>query len=254
LAADLYQALKAAGLSCLNDPARVMCRVEFLKRLHHEGINPFTVHRADEPGVPARLPAFLRFEDGHDPLLSPIIDTRDEFDRRVAALPAEGISRRGVIAVEYHPAPYGPGLFHKWGTFRIGDMMSVDHIAIDDTWYVKTGVWEKLTEGAVADEHDAVTTNRYADVLRPVFDIAGIDFGRADHATVDGRTVVYEINTNPRIGPYVPDSIPLRFKSQTLVRTRFAEGLARIDTADEGTIAIDQSARVRAWREKRVRP
>src|SRR5438046_336973 len=43
LAAELYRSLRDAGVPCLNDPARVMCRYELLRNLHRAGINPFTV-------------------------------------------------------------------------------------------------------------------------------------------------------------------------------------------------------------------
>ena len=46
--------------------------------------------------------------------------------------------------------------------------------------------------------------------------------------------MVYEINTNPFVGPYVADRIPLRFKTQTLVRERLAAALAAIDCPDTG--------------------
>jgi len=42
--------------------------------------------------------------------------------------------------------------------------------------------------------------------------------------------VVYEINTNPFIGHYVPDPKPLRRETQTLARQRFADALEAIDT------------------------
>jgi hypothetical protein len=124
----------------------------------------------------------------------------------------------------------------------VGSNISVDHIALDDNWLVKFGVWKKLTEVAISDEHDAVKSNRFAEVLKPVFDLGGIDYGRADHATIDGRTVVYEINTNPYIGPYVPDPHPLRRETQILARKRFAAALDTIDTIGAGSVDIDHGA------------
>ena len=103
---------------------------------------------------------------------------------------------------------------------------------MDSNWCVKYGVWEKLTDAAISEEYEAIKSNRFASDLKPAFDIAGIDFGRADHAKVGGRTIVYEINTNPFIGPYVPDPRPLRRESQALARQRFAIALAAIDTPD----------------------
>src|SRR5262249_49332410 len=159
----------------------------------------------------------------------------------LAKFPALGLPLRGIIVVEVCSRPYDGSLWHKWGTFRVGANMSVDHIAVDDNWLVKFGVWEKLTDAAVADEYQAVKSNRFADGLMPIFEIAGIDYGRADHATMDGQTVVYEINTNPHIGPYVPDPKPLRREAQTLARQRFAAALDEIDTIESGSVKVPKS-------------
>jgi hypothetical protein len=251
-AAELFQVLKASGLRCLNDPARVMGRVEMLRALRFGGINPFDVMRADEQPRPARFPVFLRYEHDHNWPLSDLLRNQDELDTKLLSLRTEGVPVRGVLVIEHCPAPYGGRLWHKWGTFRVGPKLSVDHIAVDDRWCVKHGVWEMLTDQAVADEHEAVRSNRFSEALNPAFDIAGIDFGRADHATVGDRTVVYEINTNPHIGPYVPDPNPVRRETQTLARRRFAEALETIDTADSGTVKVPGTGLLRlhrrAWR------
>ena len=85
--------------------------------------------------------------------------------------------------------------------------MIVEHIAVDDTWLVKTGDHGKITDAIAEDEHDAVASNRLALALRRAFDIGEIEFGRADHATVGGQMVIYEINTNPYAGRFVPDRL-----------------------------------------------
>ena len=40
LAADLYSSIRYAGLPCLNNPAKALCRYELLRKLHAAGINP----------------------------------------------------------------------------------------------------------------------------------------------------------------------------------------------------------------------
>jgi hypothetical protein len=238
LAAELYRGLSRAGLRCLNDPARAMSRVELLRSLKAAGINPFEALRADEHPRPERFPVFLRFEQDHKEPVSELIEDQAALDEALRGLRSAGVPLRGVIVVEHCPAPYSHGLWHKWGTFRVGPTISVDHIAVDAKWCVKYGVWEKLSDQAIAEEHEAVRSNRFAESLAPVFDSAGIEFGRADHATVDSRLVVYEINTNPFVGPYVPDPKPLRRRTQELARRRLAEALEAIDTSDTGTIAL----------------
>lgn len=248
IAAQFYRALTAAGLRCLNDPARVMLRVELMAALHAAGINPFSAYRADERPRPARFPAFLRYESDHARPLTGLLADQSELDAALARLRDTGIPLLGIVAIEFCGEPYLDGLWHKWGTFRIGDVVSVDHIAVDDNWLVKYGVWEKLTDSVIADEYDAVGSNRFAGELHRAFDLGGIEFGRADHAIVGGRTVIYEINTNPGILHYVPDPKPLRLQTQQMARLRLGVALARIDTAEEGKIEIGTTPTLEAYR------
>lgn len=237
-AAKFYRNLTKQGLRCLNNPAQAMCRVELLQSLHAAGINPFSVVRADELRRPARYPVFLRVEDNHWKPISALLNDQSELEARLRRLRARGIPLRGLLIVEYCAEPYAEGLWAKWGTFKIGSRTSVDHIAVEDNWLVKKGVWENLTDEAIADERQAVTTNRFAEVLKPAFEIAKIEWGRADHAVVAGRSVIYEINTAPYLGPYVPDPNTIRRSTQVFARKRIARALDAIDTRSTGTVHL----------------
>jgi hypothetical protein len=116
--------------------------------------------------------------------------------------------------------------------------MSVDHLAVDDTWLVKYGDPKKLTEAAIQDARDSILSNRFGDEVKRSFELGQIEYGRADHATIDGRSIVYEINTNPFVGPYVPDKVPLKLEAQQHARQRLAAAFAAIDTAASGTVEI----------------
>jgi hypothetical protein len=241
IAADLYRSMTTAGLRCLNDPARAMARVELLTALHAADMNPFTVMRADAAPRPTRFPVFLRSEDDHlraDPAL---YVSQEALDRALDQRRRGGTPLRGTLVVEQAAAPYGEGLWAKWGTWRIGEQMIVEHIAVDDNWLVKTGDHAKITDGICEDEHHAVSSNRFADAVRPAFETAHIEFGRADHGVVAGRSVIYEINTNPSAGPFVPDRRPLRRETQLLARSRMAAALQAIDTGTGGRVAINAS-------------
>lgn len=247
VACEFYGMLRSAGVRCLNNPARAKSRVELLRALYTAGLNPFNVYRADEQPRPARFPVFVRFEAGHSDFTTELLPDQKALDVALEALRRQGFPLRGMIAVEYWAKPYSPDLWHKWSTFRVGDRILVDHIAVDDNWNVKLGAWEKLTEEAIADEHDAVTSNRFAAHLGRVFDVAGIEFGRADHALSEGRTTVYEINTNPFIGHYVPDKKPLRFSTQSLARRRLADALEAIDCKDRGSVVVEPGPVLQHW-------
>ena len=160
---------------------------------------------------------------------------------------AAGTPLRGLLVTEQVSAPYGEGLWAKWGTYRIGDRIVTEHIAVDDTWLVKVGDHAKVTDAVAADEHNGVTTSRFADDLRPAFEAGHIEFGRADHATVNGRTVIYEINTNPTLGRFVPDRRPLRRETQLSARRQIAEALDAIDSPVRSVAWLPAGINGRAW-------
>jgi hypothetical protein len=238
VAADLYRSMTAAGLRCLNDPAKAMARVELLDALCRAGINPFSAMRADTQPRPARFPVFLRFEDDHVKADPALYHSQEELDAALQRLRLGGTPLRGVIVVEQASEPYSDGLWAKWGTWRIGDRVIDEHIAVDDTWLVKIGDHAKITDAICADEHDAVLSKRFAEAIKPAFEIGCIEFGRADHGVVAGKSVIYEINTNPSLRRFVPDRRPRRKETQLIGRSRIAEALEAIDTEGGGRLAM----------------
>jgi hypothetical protein len=257
IAADLYRSMMKAGLRCLNDPARTMSRFELLVALHEEGINPFGVMRADERPRPKQFPVFLRTEDNHIRAPGELLHSQGELDHALGELRRNGMPLRGMLVVEQYPGSYGPGLWAKWGTWRIGDLIVVEHLAVDNTWLVKTGDHTKQTDEVIADERDGVATNRFAADLQPAFQIGGIEFGRADHARVGGCTVVYEINTNPYLSNLGPDPNPTRSGTRIMARKRIAEALEAIDTPEGGSVSVpptDARRPIRWWKPGFVTP
>jgi len=251
LAADLYRSMRKAGLRCLNDPARAMARVELLVALHDAGINSYSVFRADAQPRPPRFPVFIRPEHSHETPQSKLYGDQQSLELALKKLQESGLPLRGLLVVEQAAEPYNETLWAKWGTWRIGDRLIVEHIAVDDTWLVKIGDHAKVTDAIMDDEREAVETNRFATDIGPAFDIAGIEFGRADHGTVAGQAAIYEINTNPYLGLFVPDRHPIRRETQIIARGRIAEALAEIDTTAVGRTRIPASAKrrpIRWWR------
>jgi len=238
-AARLFDFLRSKGLRCLNNPARVRTRVELLRLLAAKGISDIGVWRADEAPRPRKFPVFIRGEHDHAYPVSKLIKDQNDLDEELDRIREDGHSLRGLIVLEHRPAPYDGGLFHKWGAFRIGDSVSVDHLAVDSTWLVKYGDYALLNDDIIGDEHDAVMTNRDADELMSIFDAADIEYGRADYAIIDGRLTIYEINTNPNIVNYVPAKNPISLEKQRRACERLAAGLYSIDTEQEGHVDLD---------------
>lgn len=251
LVSELYRGMTAAGLRCLNDPAKAMARIELLQTLEAAGINPFSASRADEMPKPKRFPVFIRSEYDHLPARPELYQNQAELDAALARLRASGVPLRGQIVVEQCSEIYRDGLWAKWGLYRIGEAMVLEHIAVDDDWLVKIGDAKKKSEAILDDEWAAIQSNRFAAELRPAFELGGIEFGRADLGVVGGRPVVYEINTNPSLGPWRKRKVLSRGAQNNLyARQRLADALATIDCRESGMVAIPHSKlihRIRWW-------
>ena len=90
--------------------------------------------------------------------------------------------------------------FCRYGTFRIGNAIHLDHVVTEDTWNVKWGKLGLATEDMYREDDRLIRDNCFAAELREAFQIAEIEYGRADFSLVDGRPQIYEINTNPTPG------------------------------------------------------
>jgi hypothetical protein len=249
LAADLYRSIRDSGVPCLNDPARVTCRYELLRKLHNVGLNPFTAYRAVDQPHPARFPVFLRFEADHHIALSDLLADQEALDAKLTNLRAEGTPLRGVIVIEYASEPIAPEVWRKFGTFRVGDAVLVDHSVVEDNWMVKHGKGGLATDEMFEAEKAAVLSNRFAAELRPAFEIAGVEWGRADHATYGGFQIVYEVNTNPNVEALTPQRLPIRDETLQFARKRMARHLWQIDFGDGSSLPFHATERLMQYRQ-----
>jgi hypothetical protein len=221
----LREAAPAARI--LNRPLAFLDRVALLSALTRAGINNFSVVRLDTGERPKSYPVFLRAEDGHLGPESDLLRDDQEFDDALAALAREGKPRRGRIAIGFAGEPGPDGLYRKYGAFNIGGRIIADEVFISRDWAVKDAV--AMREPAqLAEELLYARDNPHVEALRPVFTIAGVDYGRADYSFVNGRLQVYEVNTNPQIPKYyLRDE---RAERRALVAPLLAEALLAIDT------------------------
>ena len=264
LAADLHRMLGTIDIRRLNDPAKVKTRYELLRALHREGFNPFQVYRAADHPRPERFPVFLRNESDHEDPISPLIETQDRLDDLIDGLPAAGTPLDGVIVVEYCAEPIAPNRWMKFGTFAIGGKFQLDHTLLGDTWCVKYGLGDpsRVTdfEEKFIDERQAIVENRFAEAIGPAFKIGHIEYGRADHGTVNGRQVVYEINTNPFVRGVRREFSPIRDEAFATGRERLAELLWQVDSGNGRKLPIpkterlEQNRRRNFWRLSPKRP
>jgi hypothetical protein len=237
-AANLYRTLRAMGQRCLNDPAHAMTRFELLRMLHRAGINPFTVYRAEDDPRPARFPVFIRAEAAHDEPVSGLLETQEALDDTLEKLTAAGWPRRLLLVVEFCASPIAPGVWRKHGTMRIGDEIFAVNNVTENKWMVKHGSAGLATPAMHAEEFVAAHGNDAPCVMRRVFELAGLDYGRADHAPAAGRQVIFEINSNPQLGSLDQPGNPVRQAMLRHCAARVSAALHKIDTPAGGWLAV----------------
>jgi len=200
----------------LNDPAAFRTRWGLLRALHEAGINDFNAYRADEALRPSRYPVFIRRDHGHRAPLSDLLPDWDATRRAIDAAVADGVPHSRILIVEYAAEPAEPDLFRKLSVARVGDRYTPQLCGHDDNWLVKRGKRGGASEALYEDENRIVRENPFAEELAPAFDLAGLDYGRADFGLVGGRVQVYEINSNPHLPTAAPHPVPLRVETQRL--------------------------------------
>ncbi len=242
-AARLFLRLKENGCRVLNDPGRVRTRFSLLRALHRAGLNSFNAYSADEEQKPERFPVFVRRIHGHGPPLSDLVWDQVTLDNVVEAAVQAGFPRRQLMIVEYAAEPVRPGLFRKLSVFRIGDQL-LSHACVHDTsWIVKDGRYGIADETLYDEELQIVRENRFADRLRPVFDVAHIDYGRVDFGLIGDRICAYEINTNPFIQVARQHPFPQRLETIKLWRQNLNRALTALQA--NGLPAADAEIDVR---------
>lgn len=255
LAAEVYLLLRGAGLSVWNNPAKVKTRYPLLRALHSAGLNDFNAYRVHEIDSVARFPVFLRKIHGHRKPLSDLLPTRAELDKAVDAVVATGTPMENLLVVEFAAEPVRPGLYRKFSAFRIGQAI-VPHICVHDTsWLVKYGKLGVAGEELYREELAMLQTNPFAEHLQKVFDIAQIEYGRADFGFCQGRIQVYEINTNPHVAPPEPHPSATRVVSLKLAWEKYLQALRALDSSGGWPVRLANGnlKRHRVWKNLLVR-
>ena len=248
LAGRVFRTLQRAGLRCLNDPARVLTRFRLLRALHKAGINPFNVYRADDDPMPRRFPVFIRAEQGHGGVFGGLLPSQEELDAQLALLVNRGAVLTGLLVVEFCGEPIAPGIWRRFGTFKIGERLHVNHHVTQDSWMVRAGTPGLCPDWLYVVENETVVQNRYPPAVEEAFRISGIEYGRADHGLFEGRDVVFEINTNPSIGTQSRLQTPLRDLTIAFSRAMLAQDLWKVDSGDGSPLEIPVSSQLAGFR------
>jgi hypothetical protein len=225
----LAGALAQAGARVLNRPARWLSRLELLRRLYAEGVNPFRAFRLGEVPDDVRYPVFLRLENDHRGVRSGLLHSREEVDAAARGL-RKRHRRKGPLLVEFSDTKDGEGRYRKFGAFRIGDRIIPRHVFFGREWMLKVPMLHGAEE--LEEEWAVVQANPHEDQLRAVFDLAGVEYGRIDYTVVDDRIRVWEINTNPMIATPEDLAEGVRARTAALFAERLAAAWKAIETPE----------------------
>jgi len=247
LVADLYGQMKNIGLPVWNNPAHFKNRHSLLRALHDAGLNDFDAYRPLEIHAIKRFPIFLRKIQGHRAPLSDLLQTREAAEKAVATAIANGTPEENLVLIEMAAEPVRPGLYRKLAAFRIGQAI-VPHICVHDTsWLVKYGKLGIAGEELYREELNMLQTNSFAEHLLKVFDVAGIEYGRADFGFYQGRLQVFEINTNPHVVPAKPHPSATRVTNMKLAWEKYLEALRDLDSPGGAPVRL-ADGKLQRWR------
>ena len=248
IAARIATLLEKGGASVLNHPARVRSRYDLLVVLKQERINNFSAWRCGSRPAPERFPVFIRGDFDHDSTSVELIGNQQDLDGAIAQMQRSGKPLTGQLVIEYAGEEVVPGVWQRFATYRVSDAIIAHHNVVDFQWLAKD-VKDTARLHAhpnyrdfVDNERAFVEENRYHDVLRRAFDLAGIDYGRADFAIVDGVPQIYEINTNPNhvsrrtlVQETHPDRLSTQLRADDLLR----KSLLATGSPDLGPVEMD---------------
>ena len=248
LVGKLYQRLREAGMRVLNNPALVRKRYSLLRALHAAGLNDFNAHVAEELPANIRFPVFVRPQVGHGKPLSGLLRNRTDLQAALDGLVAGGLALQNLIVIEYAGEPIRPGLFRKLAVFRMGDRMVAFTSVHDSQWLVKQGAMGVAGEELYQDEFRIVRDNPFGQQVRNAFEIAHIDYGRADFGILNGRVQVFEINTNPHILPAGPHDFATRVESMQLAWKNVVSAFRGLDSPRGPAVVLPKDRCFRAHR------
>lgn len=200
LAGRVFRHLNSAGPGhrAFNDPAHAKNRYRLLRALHDQGLNDFDVNLASEQPKPKAFPVFIRRISLATPPLTNLIDNQKLLDGEIKRLAKAGEPLDDLVVTEFCAEQIEPGIYQKWSMFNSGGQFCLKHSNTGKHWFLKHGQLEETPSSYYEEEWQKLTRNSYVEHFKKVFEIAKIDYGRADFGIVKNRVQTYEINFNPR--------------------------------------------------------
>jgi hypothetical protein len=199
IAREVWDSLRKCGgerVRLFNDPRRQLGRKELLDELHQQGVNTYRAFRATELEASVRFPVFLRLERDHEGPRSDLIRDEAGLYHKLCEFAFAGFDPWELLIVEFADVSDSTGHFRKYAAVRVGDELLAQHVMISREWCTKR------SSRILTPEHDLegdrfVAENPHAGLLWPVFEMAGVEYGRIDYGLREGGIEVWEINDNP---------------------------------------------------------
>lgn len=248
IAQQIYNRLheRYPHLTLLNNPEKVLLRCNLLKKMFDSGINTYNVARADERYDHLRLPVFIREADRHTGPLTPLLHNTGAVKHELRKLYLLGYRVHELLIVEYLDVADEDGIYAKYSAFVLGDRVMPRYLNYSRVWRVKSMVspQDDLMKSRRAEVEAYMHTNPHEAWLKRIFTEAGITYGRADYALVNGKLQLWEINLNPTfVRP--PRNISNDHQQQRMMRdsfyNQFLHELEKIDAPVQGTVQLPMS-------------
>ena len=200
LAGKIFRHLNASGPGhgALNDPAKAKNRYRLLRALYDLSLNDFNAYLAIDNPKPNTFPVFIRHVSQAKPPVTSLIDNQEKLSLALEKLEKHGEPLDDLIITEFCAEQAQPGMYQKWSMFNSDGNLCLKHSNTGSHWFLKHGQLAETPNAYYEDEWKKLITNKYADHFERVFEVAGIEYGRADFGLVNGRVQTYEINFNPR--------------------------------------------------------
>ncbi len=246
IARELEAQLRSSGsgVRVLNSVDRTLGRLELLETLHRRGLNQHGAARATADLRGLRFPVFLREEHQHKGPISPLLPDPMALEVELARSVVRGYPLNETLVVEYCDTADDAGIYRKYSTFVIGSAIIPQFMSYGHEWMLHVGDTE-FDSAMIREEWNWVRENPHDAELRPIFELAGVEYGRIDYAMKDGRIETWEINLNPTLARYPmlsPEQERLRRPTIEHFHRRFHDAFEMLDGgAPERSVAIRYS-------------
>ena len=168
LQGQVYDQLEADGGSKLfNRPVKALDRFALLQTLYDLGRNSFRAFPALEVPKDMRFPVFLRIAKDHGGSHTPLLNNWAEYEEAVCRLSLASRPLEHMLAIEYVDVSCEPGVFAKYGAYRIGDKIIPRGMFYSTEWMQKSR--DNVTAFRAEEKWAYLQDNPHAAELMEVF-------------------------------------------------------------------------------------